>query len=179
MFEDSAKNHEQVFVQWVAQYRRPILGYLLSLTHDADLAEDLAQETFCRAWTNRDQYTEQGSPQAYLFRIADHLLVDYYRRKREGTIDEAVWSTLEHPVVRTPHEHLELQEDIQRLRELMQELTPIQARVLSLRYYSQLKFVEIAELIDCPLNTVLSHVHRGLMALRRKMGLEEENQESQ
>ena len=49
------------------------------------------------------------------------------------------------------------------------ELSPLQQRVLLLRYYGQLSFAEIAEIIGCPLNTALSHCRRGLEALRTRL----------
>jgi RNA polymerase sigma-70 factor, ECF subfamily len=48
----------------------------------------------------------------------------------------------------------------------LDRLSPPQRRVLLLRYYGQFTFAEIAEMIDCPLNTTLSHCRRGLEALR-------------
>ncbi len=48
----------------------------------------------------------------------------------------------------------------------MEALTPPQRRVLLLRYYGDLSFSEIAEIVGCPLSTALSHCRRGLLTLR-------------
>ena len=178
MREDiTARNQEQLFIRWVELYRKPVRGYLLSLTRDVNLAEDLSQETFCKAWANRERYMERGTPQAYLFRIADNLLVDYYRKRREGCHDDTAWDFFEPVETENPAERAETNENIVQLRRMMHDLSPIQARVLSLRFFSQLKFTEIADIVEIPLNTVLSHVHRGLKILRVKMGAKEADDE--
>ena len=57
-------------------------------------------------------------------------------------------------------------EENELLAAALDQLSPPQRRVLLLRYYGQFSFAEIAEMIDCPLNTTLSHCRRGLEALR-------------
>ena len=64
-----------------------------------------------------------------------------------------------------------------RLQAVMLRLSPAQQRVLSLRYFSQMGFSEIAETLDVPLNTVLSHAYRGLSALKKYFMSDSENQE--
>ncbi|MDO4574573.1 MAG: RNA polymerase sigma factor [Planctomycetia bacterium] len=163
----------EMFERWVAEYRRPIFGYLLSLVRDGSLADDLTQETFFKAWKHRARYQEQGTARAYLFRIADRTLLDYRRKKKENVYDDAAWECFsdENPDPSPPPgEKLQLREEIRRLRETMGYLTEPQRRVLSLRYFSQLKFSEIAEVLELPLNTVLSHARRGLLELKGRMG---------
>jgi RNA polymerase sigma-70 factor (ECF subfamily) len=60
-----------------------------------------------------------------------------------------------------------LSEQIGLLHAALDRLAPMQQRVLLLRYYSQLDFQEIADTLQMPLNTALSHCRRGLEALRR------------
>jgi RNA polymerase sigma-70 factor (ECF subfamily) len=55
------------------------------------------------------------------------------------------------------------------LEEALGALSAPQRRVLLLRYYGEMSFEEIAATLACPLNTALSHCHRGLLALRRIM----------
>ena len=64
-----------------------------------------------------------------------------------------------------PGAYLEHQETIRQLRVALNSLTWEQRRVLMLRYYGNLKFKEIAETMNCPLNTALSHCRRGLQTL--------------
>jgi RNA polymerase sigma-70 factor (ECF subfamily) len=162
--EDNAR-----FVRWVREHGHAVRGYLFAISGNRDLAEELAQEVFCKAWRARRRYREQGNARAYLLRIADRLVRDRGRKAaREVTLDEERWRQIE-PVshVPDPSQAAAQAEAERRLMAALETLTPAQRRVLLLRYYGQLSFSEIAEILNCPLNTALSHCHRGLTALRR------------
>ncbi len=157
------------FTEWVRLHGRAVRGYLLGLVRRSDVADDLAQEVFSRAWQARARYREQGSARAYLLRIADRLACDRGRRHgRETTLDEGTWKAME-PASRAadPSRAAEATEINGQLAAALDQLSPAQQRVLLLRYYGQVSFVEIAEMIGCPLNTTLSHCRRGLQTLRK------------
>lgn len=155
--------------RWVCDHGRPVLGYLMALVRDRDLADDLVQEVFCRAWEARRRYREAGRERAYLLRIADRLACDWARRpRREMTVDGEDWQQIEPAQAGAPPwQQLESAEERQELQRALDTLSEPQRRTLLLRYYGQMEFSEIANLMDCPLNTVLSHARRGLLALKR------------
>lgn len=157
--------------EWVRDYGRAVYGYLFALTRRSDLAEDLTQDVFRRAWQARGQYCEQGSPKAYLLRIADRLVIDFSRRKRlEIHLDEDGWRAHQPPAIGSaPEDGLALAESIRRLHANMDSLSPPQRRVLLMRYFGDLDFESIADQLEAPLGTVLSHCHRGLAKLRKLM----------
>jgi RNA polymerase sigma-70 factor (ECF subfamily) len=158
----------QLLSQWVHDHGRAVRGYLLATVHRADLADDLLQEVFRRAWEARERYREAGTARAYLIRIADRLACDYFRKvDREINIAPENWTSLEPAGLEAePLQRLAQAEARKRLAVALEQLTPVQRRVLMLRYYSDLGFAEIAESVGCPLNTALSHCRRGLLALR-------------
>ena len=61
-------------------------------------------------------------------------------------------------------------EQDEKLRKAIDKLPENQKQVLMLRYYSNLKFVEIAEMLGCPLNTALGRMHKAILRLRQVMG---------
>jgi RNA polymerase sigma-70 factor (ECF subfamily) len=153
---------------WGRQYGPAVRGYLLAMVRRPELADDLAQEVFCRAWQARERYRENGTARAYLFRIADRLACDFGRKSgREVTLSEEGWDRVE-PVRRSEEssDPLVRQEASNELTAALEALSPVQRRVLLLRYYGDLSFSAIAEIIRCPLSTALSHSHRGLLTLR-------------
>ena len=162
---------EQRFADWVREHGRAVRGFLLAMVRRPDVADDLSQEVFCRAWQARSRYREQGSARAYLLRIADRLVCDH-RRQADPLINltEEGWKQHE-PLdpAAEPSERTLTAEASEQLAAVLERLTPIQRRVLLLRYYGQFGFAEIAEMIDCPLGTTLSHCRRGLEALRRQL----------
>jgi RNA polymerase sigma-70 factor (ECF subfamily) len=135
----------------------------------SDLVDELSQEVFCRAWQARCRYREQGTPRAYLLRIADRLACDRIRRSpRHLHLDEAGWKQYE-PWSQSsdPSRAVQQAEEAEQLAAALDRLSSAQRRVLLLRYYGQLSFGEIAAMTGCPLSTTLSHCHRGLETLRK------------
>ncbi|NLF69451.1 MAG: RNA polymerase sigma factor [Candidatus Anammoximicrobium sp.] len=157
--------------EWVRNHGPAVRGYLLAILRRPDDADDLAQEVFCRAWQGRHRYQEQGHARSYLLRIADRLACDRIRRRKpeetlshEGWRDKEPWSDSGDPVQTAVQS-----EATRQLHAALAQLTPIQQRVLLLRYYGQLTFEQIAQTLGCPLNTALSHCRRGLEVLRKRL----------
>lgn len=162
---------EKLWREWFESYHRIIHGYLFTLTQNRHLADDLTQETFARAWEKRALYEERGTGKAFLFRIAVHCLRDFYRKRYEILCDEEDWAVLEREdTCPSPDWEAERTEEVLRLRVAMNRLKPIQRQILTLRFFSQLRFSEIAEALEMPTNTVLSHARRGMEALKEIMG---------
>jgi RNA polymerase sigma-70 factor (ECF subfamily) len=162
-------SHEERLAGWVREHGRAVRGFLLGIVRREDVADDLKQEVFCRAWQARAAYSEQGSSLAYLLKIADRLVCDRYRRGEvERNLREEGWKHHEpHSPAPDVSQTAAIAEQVQRLSAALDRLSPIQRRVLLLRYYGQLSFAQIAEATECPLNTTLSHCHRALEALRK------------
>ena len=163
---------EELFAQWVNTYGSRIQAYIQSRVYDSATAEDLTQETFCRAWSARNTYQEQGSPKKYLFCIAERLIIDYRRKKRPSFFESDEVQSACEPVDKadSAEQKLVAAENIQKLRSAMESLSEVQQKTLMLRFYGQLSFAEIAEIIEMPLGTVLSHCHRALEKLRGILG---------
>lgn len=155
--------------QWVGEHARAVRGYLLALVRRPDVADDLLQDVFRRAWQAQDRYQEQGTPRAYLLKIADRLACDWGRKaQREVNLDSQTWQQVE-PADDEP-QPIDALGDVESQGELaaaIENLSPPQRRVLLLRYFGNLSFQEIAEALNCPLGTALSHCRRGLLALRK------------
>lgn len=156
--------------KWVREHGSAVRGYLLGIVRRSEDADDLAQEVFCRAWQSRERYREQGHARSYLLRIADRLACDRIRRRRpETTLTEEGWQHHEPwSDGQDPAAQAVAREAARRLAAALDQLLPIQRRVLLLRYYGQLTFAQIAQTLGCPLNTALSHGRRGLEVLRRQ-----------
>jgi RNA polymerase sigma-70 factor (ECF subfamily) len=171
----AALNHPQddarTWADWVQTHGPAVRGYLMAMLRQTELADELSQETFFRAWQARDRYREEGNARAYLLRIADHLVCDRARKSvREVQVTEERWKQVE-PISRPndPADAMIRDEAVGQLNAAMEHLSPIQRRVLLLRYYGDASFAEIAEILECPLGTALSHCHRGLQTLREQL----------
>jgi RNA polymerase sigma-70 factor, ECF subfamily len=165
------RNRQRLFADWGREHAPAVRGYLLAMVRRREVADDLTQEVFCRAWQAWDRYREQGHGRAYLLRIADRLLCDRGRKApREITLHDDAWRRIEPAGNDEDPGHAASQaEAVEELARAMDRLSADQRRVLLLRYYGQLGFAEIAEQIGCPLGTALSHCRRGLLALREAL----------
>src|SRR5262245_31076061 len=144
--DDTRQAAEKRLAQWVREHAAAVRGYLLGVVRRADVADDLVQMVFQRAWQARDRYRDEGHERAYLLRIADRLVVDHSRRtKREVTVDEATWRDVE-PAdgIAEPLDELIRGEGGAELALALDRLTEPQRRVLLLRFFGDLTFAEIA-----------------------------------
>ena len=171
---------DELLASWVREHSAAIRGYALALVRRPDVADDVLQEVFRRAWQVRDSFRRQGQDRAFLIRIADHLVCDRARRLgRELNLDDAGWQVQE-PAAggasglpggsgeeTDPAALAEWREAEADLAVALDQLSVGQRRVLLMRYFGNLEFAEIAEQLGCPLNTALSHCRRGLQTLRR------------
>ena len=171
MTADPQAGHHQRFEEWVRDHGKAVRGFLLALVRRSDVAEDLCQEVFCRAWEGRERYAEQGKTRAYLLQIANHLVVDRGRRNEPRTnLGDDAWKAFEPPsAAPDPSQAAIRNEQVRLLHSALDRLTPMQQRVLLLRYYGQMEFQEIADNLQMPLSTALSHCRRGLETLRKQL----------
>jgi len=169
MMADPDTGHQQRFDQWICDHGKAVRGFLLALVRRGDVADDLCQEVFCRAWQGRHRYAERGKTRAYLLQIAHRLVVDRSRRSEPQTnLDDETWKACEPAAtVPEPAQAAMMNEQVRLLHAALDRLAPMQQRVLLLRYYGQMEFQEIADTLQTPLNTALSHCRRGLETLRK------------
>ena len=163
---------QQRFAEWVRVHGEAVRGFIFAQRFAGRMpSRTWCKRSFAAAWTARDRYQEQGASLAYLLKIADRLVCDRGRRGQpERNLDQEQWKEFGPPSAEDdPFQAAAAREQSEQLAAAMDLLSAVQQRVLLLRYYGQLSFAEIAEMIECPLNTTLSHCRRGLETLRKIM----------
>jgi len=156
----------------VQRYYRPLMRYLLRIAGSDHLAEELHQQTWLSVLDHLDKFDRQatgGGFKAWLFRIATNKANDHWRSTgRERNAKDGLRLVTDEEAPHAGH-RMESSEQERRLLEAIEKLPEPQRQVLMLRYYSNLKFVEIAELLGCPLNTALGRMHKAMLKLRQLM----------
>ena len=125
-----------------------------------------------------DANSGPGTFKSWVYRIATNKAHDLWRsRGRERTAHEGLRLVTDQIV---PHagNSLEAAESVDKLRAAIDRLPDAQKQVLTLRYYSNLKFVEIAAMLGCPLNTALGRMHKAMIRLRQLMSQQEGDDDS-
>jgi len=166
---------ETAFVTLVNRYRIPLFNYIYRLIGDKHNAEDLFQDVFVRVFNAISDYQEQGKFASWIFGIANNLAIDYLRKKgRRKSIfvdnnmpdSETNYFDSVPDLGFSPEDFIEQKELQEILKHAINQLPIAQRQVLLMREHSDLPFKEIAEILDCSINTVLGRMRYALFNLR-------------
>jgi RNA polymerase sigma-70 factor (ECF subfamily) len=160
---------QPAFEQILRRYQRPILSLLVRLTGDPTLAEDLAQETFVKAFRNLAAFDPKRRLSSWLFRIAHNTGIDALRRARPATVAIDARDAAEEPPAPATADPVERRALGRALQAAMARLRPEQRTVVVLRYENGLSFEEIGQTLGIPESTARSHVHRARKELAQFM----------
>jgi len=156
---DFQRGSREAFEELFARYRGAILGFFRRRLETGERAEDLAQETFLALVRAASRYEPRAQFRTYLYGIALKLLANERRRDRNTPLADADHE----PVVE------DLPDKALWVRQSLARLEGSEREILMLREYEQLSYMEIAEVLRMPLNTVRSRLFRARMALKNHL----------
>jgi RNA polymerase sigma-70 factor (ECF subfamily) len=176
LVELSLDGDEGAFGILVRRYQRRLTAFLSQLVGDIELARELSQEAFVRAWSALERFNPKYRFSTWLFRIAHNLGIDQLRRRRlqttplyrtdsEGDEVEVVVPDLE----KDPLGHLENRALASELREVIDGLRPEYRELVLLRHFGGLSYQEIADFTEMPLGTVKNKLFRAHSVLRKAL----------
>ncbi len=143
-----------------------LYNFMLRLTGNASVSEDLVQEVFCRILKYRTTYKGTGTFPLWMYQIARHTHIDHLRKKKaELSLDEQ-WDEAASGEL-SPPERAERDLDVVLVQEALARLPLKKREVLILSRFQNLKYREIAEILGCHIGTVKAHVHRAIKDLRK------------
>ncbi|WP_347552813.1 RNA polymerase sigma factor SigW [Pseudalkalibacillus hwajinpoensis] len=171
------KGDHNAFGELVELYKDRVYTLTYRMLGNRQEAEDVAQEAFIRAYTNIDRYQIDRKFSTWLYRIATNLSIDRMRKKKpdyyldaeiSGTDGLTMYSQISSGEELPDDEvvSLEAQNDIHRA---ILSLPPKYRSAITLKYIQELSLKEISEILDLPLGTVKTRIHRGREALRKKL----------
>lgn len=137
-------------------------------THDAPLADDLAQEALLRALSRAAQLRDQERLKSWLCAILANCLTDHHRRRRPQEPPEALES-LEADDRSMPEEAAASAELARRVRAEIERLPLGQRQVLTLVDLEGFSYAEVGEILEVPIGTVMSRLCRARLALREPL----------
>jgi len=162
----------------IVRYQHRLLRYLLYLTSNREMAEDLFQEVWMRVLVRGAQFNGQARFDTWLFTIARNLVIDQRRKKTMSSLDELFEGKSEddRPMSfelaadePTPFDRFSNLEDRERIAGALMELDTLHREVLVLRFHEELSLEEIAKVTRAPLSTVKSRLYRGMAAIKPKL----------
>ena len=160
---------ESAFEILFNRFQRPLLNFFYGLSRNSGLARDLAQETFLRVWKIRKRYQASGTFQAYLFGIGRMIWLEWCRREQkswrlgqrqgEERLQELAGGVADCPAYQANRAELSAQ-----IHDALEQLPEEQRLVFVLRSIDGLSLDDIANILDCPVNTVRS---RKILAVKK------------
>jgi RNA polymerase sigma-70 factor, ECF subfamily len=162
----------------IVRYQHRLLRYLVYLTGNRELAEDLFQEAWMRVLVRGEQFNGKSRFDTWLFTIARNLVIDFRRKRTLSSLDELFEGSADddRPMsfeladgLPTPFDRMATSEDRERVSQALLQVDTLYREVLVLRFHEELSLQEIAAITRAPLSTVKSRLYRGLAAIKPQL----------
>lgn len=173
--------HEPAYRELIRRYERPLFSLVFRMVRDRELAEDLAQETFVKALNALDSYRPEFKFSSWIFKIANNAAIDHLRRRELDTLSldgsphaetpEAIEATALQIGNRgeSPLDAVEAKELGGEIERAIGLLRPEYRSCILLRHVEGRAYEEIAEILNLPLGTVKTYIHRARNELRQAL----------
>lgn len=155
-----------------------VYRFALRLVGKQEDAEDIAQETFLKAWRSLERFRKGANFKTWLFSIARNASIDHLRKKRpllfgafKAEDEEADFEQMLPDFGERPDEFAEANLRKEALEAALLTLPPLYREILALHYMEGLTLEESAQALGIPLNTAKSRDRRALIALRKLLNL--------
>lgn len=180
LVQRSQAGDARAFELLVIKYQRRIQRLIGRMVRDPHLVEDIAQETFIRAYRALGQFRGEAQFYTWLYRIAvntakksllqlrrDPLVSENFFKSGDG--DETSPPDLEPSTMETPEALLASQEVAAMVNVAMEALPEELRQAITLREIEGLSYEEIADMMQCPIGTVRSRIFRAREAISQKI----------
>ncbi len=168
LIDRTLSGETEAFGELVVRHQNRLYSTLVHVTGDADEAREIAQDAFVQAFVKLATFQRSAAFYTWLFRIAFNLRIGRKRRERRHRIwqENQVASGVGPGVLQEPGGRLESAECAQSVRAAIEALADDHREVLLLREMEGYCYEEIARILDVPVGTVRSRLHRARAHLR-------------
>jgi len=178
---EACLGREKAYRELIRRYERPVFSLIYRMVRDRELAEDLSQETFVKALNAIESYRPEFKFSSWIFKIANNAAIDHLRRRELQTLSidgsphaqtpEAMEATALQIGARDPGPlaNVEARELGGHIEEAIAQLRPEYRACILLRHVEGRPYEEIAEMLDLPLGTVKTYIHRARNELRKAL----------
>lgn len=163
----------------VRSHQRRVFRVLFSMVRDRDLADNLTQDCFLRAYQKRATFRGEASVETWLIRIAINLARDHVRNRRlafwRNIFQRASPPKQEAMAIEIPDPHpsaervLLAREQLAAAESVLERISPQQRLAFSLRFFEDMPLEEIAAAMQVEVGTVKAHLFRAVSAVRNKL----------
>ena len=180
--ERASTGSEAAYRELVRRYQRPVFSLIYRMVRDRELAEDLTQETFVKVLNAIDRYRPEYKFSSWIFKIANNAAIDHLRRRELDTLsldggpdamtpDRVQATSLQlGDGAESQLEELEARELGTQIERAIGALRPEYRACIIMRHVEGRAYDEIADVLDLPLGTVKTYIHRARAELRESLG---------
>lgn len=162
----------------VAQYWPRVLRYVSFSINDADLAHSITQDCFLKAFNGRSSFRGDCSVNTWLISIATNLIRDqvrlkkfqFWRKAQATSIDVTEMASFLPSTESSAESKLLARERMDQVKAALDHISVNQRRVFLLRFFEGMDLDEISQTTGMPINTVKTHLHRGISSIRARLG---------
>ncbi|MES2123313.1 MAG: sigma-70 family RNA polymerase sigma factor [Gemmatimonadota bacterium] len=174
----AVQGRESAYRELIRRYQRPVFSLVYRMVRDRELAEDLAQETFIKVLNAIDSYRPEYKFSSWIFKIANNAAIDHLRRRGLNTLsldgsphaesaDAIEATTLQiSDGAENQLDEVASRELGSQIEDAINQLRPEYRSCIILRHIDGRPYEEIAEMLDLPLGTVKTYIHRARNELR-------------
>jgi RNA polymerase sigma-70 factor (ECF subfamily) len=177
-----AERNSGAFAELLRRYEKELFGYLRHYLGNAEMAEDVFQQTFLQVHLKCDQFEPGRKVRPWLYAVATNQAIDYRRRNRRhrlGSLSRAVENNAAEEAgalaellggaERGPADNAESAEQYDALHQAIDALGEPSKQVVMLVYFQGLKYREAAQILSIPVGTVKSRLHAAMLKLTEQM----------
>ena len=162
----------------VAQYWPRVLRYVSFSINDVDLAHSITQDCFLKAFNGRASFRGDCAVSTWLISIATNLVRDqvrlkkfqFWRKAQATSVDVTEMAGFLPSAESSAESKLLARERMEQVKAALQHISPNQRRVFLLRFFEGMDLEEISQATGMPVNTVKTHLHRGIGVIRTRLG---------
>ncbi len=169
LMQQVQKGHPAAYDELVRRYQKKVYAITYGMTRNHSDADDLAQETFIRAYQACQRFQIDRAFQAWLFRIAVNLCINHIRKKKrrgEMPLDEQTDPVMPAPSGQNPGRDTEQRELGRQIDRAIRQLSPKLRSVIVLRSFEDMPYEEMARVLKISQGTVMSRLHRAREKLK-------------
>jgi len=171
------KGEKESFEYIIKSYHKPVFHICLQVTGNAQEAEEAGNEVFMKVFKTLDSYKLEFKFSTWIYKIAYNYCIGIIRKRKreENYLQQQILEIGDLNDCNTPASHHFQKTEQDQLNGMLQTLPVKYRTALMLKYYRDLSYREISEILGMPQNTIASLLLRGKKELRKKM-VDRENQ---
>ncbi len=175
LYENGGSMMKESFQELYEEYHHDLFSFIFYMVKDKPTTEDLVQEVYIRVLKSFDTFKGQSSRKTWLFSIARHVTIDFFRKQGRRNKQTAQRFDFDEHVnllkdqSPTPYEIAEKSEEIQLMYQCLDHCTEDQRAVIILRYIQQMSIKETADILNWTTSKVKTTQHRAILSLKEQM----------